>query len=61
MEAIQIPPKLVINKKAKAKERGICITFKIGKLSLNRLFSRGIAVYGSVRILSKASGLSEKK
>ena len=34
---------------------------KSEKVSLNRLFSRGRAEYGSVRNLSKASGLSKKK
>ena len=30
-------------------------------LQMNRLYSRGRAAYGSVRNLSKASGLSKKK
>ena len=34
---------------------------KSEKVSLNRLYSRGRAAYGSVRNLSKASGLSKKK
>ena len=34
---------------------------KYEKVSLNRLYSRGRAAYGSVRNLSKASGLSKKK
>ena len=34
---------------------------KSEKISLNRLYSRGRAVYGSVRNLGKASGLSKKK
>ena len=34
---------------------------KSEKVSLNRLYSRGTAAYGSVRNLSKASGLSKKK
>ena len=33
---------------------------KSEKVSLNRLYSRGRAAYGSVRNLSKASGLSKK-
>ena len=34
---------------------------KSEKVSLNRLYSRGRAAYGSVQNLSKASGLSKKK
>ena len=34
---------------------------KSEKVGLNRLYSRGRAAYGSVRNLSKASGLSKKK
>ena len=34
---------------------------KSEKVSLNRLYSRGRAAYGSVRNLSEASGLSKKK
>ena len=34
---------------------------KSEKVSLNRLYSRGRAAYGSLRNLSKASGLSKKK
>ena len=34
---------------------------KSEKVSLNRLYSRGRAAYGSVRNLSKASGLSKRK
>ena len=34
---------------------------KSEKMSLNRLYSRGRAAYGSVRNLGKASGLSKKK
>ena len=34
---------------------------KSEKVSLNRLYSRGRAAYGSVRNLSQASGLSKKK
>ena len=34
---------------------------KSEKVSLNRLYFRGRAAYGSVRNLSKASGLSKKK
>ena len=34
---------------------------KSEKVSLNRLYSRGRIAYGSVRSLSKASGLSKKK
>ena len=33
---------------------------KSEKVSLNRLYSRGRAAYGSVRKMSKASGLSKK-
>ena len=34
---------------------------KSEKVSLNRLYSRGRAAYGSVQNLSKVSGLSKKK
>ena len=34
---------------------------KSENLKLNRLYSRGRAVYGSIQNLSKASGLSKKK
>ena len=56
LEATQIPPKLVVNKNAKAKDR-----VKSEKVSLKRLYSRGTAACGSVQNLSKTSGLSKKK
>ena len=56
LEATQVPPKLVVNKNAKAKDR-----LKSEKVSLKRLYSRARAAYGSVQNLSKTSGLSKKK
>ena len=61
LEATQTPPKLVINKNAKRKTEELGSVSKFGKVSLNRLCSRGRAAYGSVRNLSKASGSSKKK
>ena len=62
LEANQIPPKLVINENAKAKRKTekLALLSKSENLSLNRLYSRGRAAYGSVRKLCKASGLSKK-
>ena len=59
LEATQFPSKLVMNKNAKAKDRGTWISFNIWK-RLNRMYTRGRAAYGSVRNLSKANGLSKK-
>ena len=61
LEATQLPPKLVINKNAKAKDRGTWILSKSERVRLNRLYSRGRAAYGSIQNLSKASGLSKKE
>ena len=61
LEGTQIRPKHVINKGAKAKDRGTWTPFKSEKVSLNRLHSRGRAAYGYIQHLSKASGLSKKK
>ena len=49
LEATQIPPKQE------------CQSERSEKVSLNRLYSRGRSAYGSVRYLSKTSGLSKKK
>ena len=45
--------------KGKTEELGSLSKFE--KVSLNRLYSRVRAAYGSVRNLSKASGLSKRK
>ena len=50
-----------MNKNAKAIDKGTSIPFKSEKVNLNRLYSRVRAAYGSVRNLSRASGLSNKK
>ena len=45
----------------KRKTEELVSLLKFEEVSLNRLYSRGRAAYGSVRNLSKASGLSKKK
>ena len=61
MEATQIPPKLLSTRTPKRKTEELRSLSKSEKVSLNRLYSRGRAAYGSVRNLSKASALSKKK
>ena len=61
LEATHIPPKLVTNKNAKAKDRELGSLSKSEKVRLNRLYFRGRAAYGSIQNLSKASGLSKQK
>ena len=61
LEATQIPPKLLSTRMPKRKTEELRSLSKSEKVSLNRLYSRGRAAYGSVRNLSKASALSKKK
>ena len=61
LEATQIPPNLLPTRMPKRKTEELGSLSKSEKVSLNRLYSRGRAAYGSVRNLSKASGLSKKK
>ena len=61
LEATQLPPKFIINKKPKQKTEELGSLSKCDKVSLNRLCSRSKAACGSFQNLSKASGLSKKK
>ena len=58
LEATQNPPKFVINKNAKGRDRGSLSNSE--KVSLDRVYSRGRAAFGSDRTLRKADSLSKK-
>ena len=51
-----IPPKLVINKNVKSKNRGTLIPFKIWKGKFDRLYFRDKPAYACEQNFSKASG-----
>ena len=61
VDAAGIPPSLVFNQNAKAKDRGSWVLSNYERQKLQRLYMQSAVAYGSVRNLAKASRLPVSK